>query len=286
MSARTLESLGELPQIAWEFITPAKAKEYLDSSMGNRNIRPTHLAKLVRDLRNGTFLITNQTVGFDKSGHLIDGHHRCLAIKESGIGAWFIVVREVDRIALEYIDAGIPRSVRDSIQLLDRYEGKDVPNNSAISIAAIIEIMPNAHYFKYTRHELISILERAAHAISPFTSRGGSGVTRGVKTAAARALLTGAHDADRIKDFYHTLFTGVMNSRGDSAAVHFRNYLLKSKDRHGSNIEVERYRKAQNALLAFLEKRKLTKVYESKIDVFPLPDTWEKIASQHEENER
>ena len=70
----------------------------------------------------------------------------------------------------------------------------------------------------------------------------------------------------RLEEFCVVLKTGVMQQPADCAAVVFRNYLLRTTKK---SYEHDRYKKGQAALLAFLDKEKITKLYRCEEDLFP-----------------
>jgi hypothetical protein len=104
-----------LPPVEWVYITPAKAEELLGKNHGNRNKKPQHIARLVRDMQNGNFLLSGDTIKKDWNGRLIDGQHRLSAIIESGIPAWVLVVQELDPKVQGVLDANAKRSAYDAL---------------------------------------------------------------------------------------------------------------------------------------------------------------------------
>ena len=65
--------------------TKETAQAVLDAcNSKNRDLKPAAVAKIVQDMKSGNFALTNQTIGFDCSGELVDGQTRLSAIVEYG----------------------------------------------------------------------------------------------------------------------------------------------------------------------------------------------------------
>lgn len=77
-----------------EKITPEIAKIYY-SRVINRQAVKTYIAQM----KTGRWVLNGETICFDSNGVLRDGHHRLLAIIESGVTIEVLVVRGVDPAA-------------------------------------------------------------------------------------------------------------------------------------------------------------------------------------------
>lgn len=96
-------------------ITPAIAREMLATSPGNRRIRAWAVDDYVRMMPS--WLTTNQSIGFDRGGHLGDGHHRLMAIVKSGVTVSMPVTLGLESNSFDHVDQGIPRSTADTMSL-------------------------------------------------------------------------------------------------------------------------------------------------------------------------
>lgn len=94
-----------------ENITPAKAQEYLNTSLGNRPISKTTVLSYADTMKSGNWMLNGVPIVFDNEGHLIDGHHRLEAIKIAGIPVKMEVCRGVDPHAFTTFDCGRKRSL-------------------------------------------------------------------------------------------------------------------------------------------------------------------------------
>lgn len=269
-------SQRQLPDISWEFVTPAMATQYLALSTGNRSEKYQHMKRLCRDASAGRFHVTHHAIAFDDFGVFIDGHHRMRMIIETGIGQWLIVVRGVPRAGLAYIDGGVPRSIRDAMQIISK-DGK-APKNEAISVAMAVELYPRLQSFHYSRDEVASILEALAEEIDKACMFRCKGFTKGIRTTIVRALLARPEDEARILDFGRIIVDGLVSDPDeDMAAIRMRNYMLSLIGQSGNQLERLKYKKASAALDHFLNKRPIDRIYGTEQDLFPLPKWWKRI---------
>lgn len=105
------------PTVQWVLVTPELAEQWLeDFNKRNRSKRPAHVANIARDISDGKFLITGDTIKFSKTGRLIDGQHRLSAIAKAGKPIWVLVVTELSSDVQIVIDAGAKRSGGDAVR--------------------------------------------------------------------------------------------------------------------------------------------------------------------------
>lgn len=94
-----------------ENITPAKAQEYLNSSMGNRPISKPTVHSYADTMKQGGWMLNGVPIVFDVEGHLLDGHHRLEAITLAGIPVKMDVCRGVQTDAFTTYDCGRHRTL-------------------------------------------------------------------------------------------------------------------------------------------------------------------------------
>lgn len=124
-------------QVDFEFITPEKAKDYLERNTKNRAINLNHAEKLANEMANGRWVCNSATIGFGADGRLIDGQHRLTACVISGVGFSSLVVRNiVDSRAFTTIDIGKNRGAHD----MATYIG-DVNGQESIDIVAASRVV-------------------------------------------------------------------------------------------------------------------------------------------------
>jgi hypothetical protein len=89
------------------------------------------------DMKNGRWRVTDQGIGFDQDGVLLNGFHRMWASIASERSFRTLVVRGLKREeSLEAIDRGKVRSVRDHIKMI---HGLKYPNHMAALIGVVVK---------------------------------------------------------------------------------------------------------------------------------------------------
>lgn len=119
-----------------ENITPAKAQEYLNTSMGNRPISKPTVHSYADTMKQGGWMLNGVPIVFDTDGHLLDGHHRLEAITLAGIPVKMDVCRGVQSEAFTTYDCGRHRSLG---QLLAMQSVKNY--NTVGSVVAVNETL-------------------------------------------------------------------------------------------------------------------------------------------------
>lgn len=106
-------------------ITPELAKNWLTLNINNRPVRKSKLNQYVKDIRNGNFFTTNQSIGFFEDGTLADGQHRLLAIVEAGLPVNSLVVWGLTKDSAPHIDTGGARTGSDVLTMFRDVEPRD-----------------------------------------------------------------------------------------------------------------------------------------------------------------
>lgn len=91
-------------------ITPEEAEEMLRKNKHNRPIVNSAFERMARDMREGNWRLTGDTIKFDPMGNLIDGQHRLWACIEAGVAFETFVAYGVSPDAFDVIDTGMKRS--------------------------------------------------------------------------------------------------------------------------------------------------------------------------------
>ena len=119
-------------------VTPEMAKELLDSSLRNRTVNQRRVDKYALDMSSGkwspaTMLIT------DEDGHMVDAHHRLLAVIKAGKPIQMVKFTGLDKKFIPYIDTGRPRTAGDMLAFIDGLDGvKSLRNKSALVRVVIL----------------------------------------------------------------------------------------------------------------------------------------------------
>jgi len=94
-----------------EFISPERAKLMLNKNYNNRTLSKDAVDQFIRDMRNGEWKFTHQSILLGDDDCVIDGQHRLVAIARSGIGQWSLVARDKSLSSARDlpIDVGVKR---------------------------------------------------------------------------------------------------------------------------------------------------------------------------------
>jgi hypothetical protein len=76
MAEKFVQIPGTDIKTQWVLVSPDIAKRYLESNTKNRNMRDKHIARLVKDMKEGIYTTHHQGVAFDEDNILVDGQHR------------------------------------------------------------------------------------------------------------------------------------------------------------------------------------------------------------------
>lgn len=98
-------------------ITPEIAAAWLDKNRHNRKAKPTHVAKLARDMAAGRFEFTGDPIRFSAAGDLIDGQHRLLACVKANVPFESLVIYGMAPHIQDKLDSGKPRLANDVLTL-------------------------------------------------------------------------------------------------------------------------------------------------------------------------
>lgn len=112
-----LKVVYSTPSAAFVTITPKIAGEWLDTTAQNRKRRRDGIDAYSRDMSAGDWLVTGESIKFDKYGRLIDGQHRLESVILSRQPIVSLVVWGLEPEVQHRLDSGIPRSFWDQLTL-------------------------------------------------------------------------------------------------------------------------------------------------------------------------
>lgn len=217
---------------AWEFITPEKAKTYLDCKAPNRSLSSHTVKKYASDMKARAWIEKNhQGLAFDSSGRLIDGQHRCAALIQSGLpGLWMMVFRGVSEDVKLVLDQMRARSVHDSISLA--FNGEFPKKISIFAGAALRSISQIWDGSQPTTSEVASFLKKYESELQEVASF--PYIIPGTKyfgiLPVMAVIFRGLFfiEKNRLKAFCEVLGSGIpKNAQEDGAALMYRNFLIR-----------------------------------------------------------
>lgn len=106
----------EIEQKVFE-IGPLNAEVWLKRNTGNRNVRQAHVRHLAEQMRLGRWKLSPEPIVFCRSGRLLDGQHRLLAVIMSGETIRASVALVEDESVFEVLDQGANRSNSDILNV-------------------------------------------------------------------------------------------------------------------------------------------------------------------------
>lgn len=125
------------PVSYWYTITPDDARTMLDANDNNRGLRSRLVTSYARDMEAGNWMVTGETIKFDRAGALMDGQHRLESIVASGKPQRMLIVEGLEPAARGVIDTGAIRTGGDALRLA----GVDSSNPEALAAAARLLVL-------------------------------------------------------------------------------------------------------------------------------------------------
>ena len=257
-------------------VTVAMAEKWLSPKvyMQTRKLRPRQVEKYARLMTTGRWKVTPQAIAFDVNGRLMDGQHRLKALLKSNLnGIEMSVIRNAPVGALAALDQGGPRSVKDVGDTIGRELG-----TTDIAVARAMITGDSDKYIVADVQEILDFMEHHDGAVQY-----GAAVLRpnrpGLSQAAVGAVFARAFynaDVEDLDRAAHLLKEGIPPDGkirfGDKSILTLRDTIKNGAKLYGHSARLDKYRKVERALWAFLQREDLTKVYKARQEYFPLPE--------------
>jgi hypothetical protein len=101
-----------------KLITPAKAVELLQSNVKNRRPKNPVVLKYARDMAEGKWKNdTYELIKVSKSGIILDGQHRLMAVVKSNAPTYFHIVEGLEDSIFDVLDTGSSRNASDVFKI-------------------------------------------------------------------------------------------------------------------------------------------------------------------------
>jgi hypothetical protein len=98
-------------------VTPEMAETWLGRNARNRNMKQRLVERYARDMKNGEWRYTGESIKFSESGRLLDGQHRLQAIILAETPITVEVVRDLPDEAQDFMDTGMKRTASDMLAI-------------------------------------------------------------------------------------------------------------------------------------------------------------------------
>jgi len=115
-------------KVSVELIGTKEADAYLKKNLGNRKPSKITVDRYVNAMNNDAWFMNGETIKFGKSGELLDGQHRLMAVLKSGRPQEMLVVRDIDDSAFHTIDNGKTRNGNDILSIFGCVENTNMVN--------------------------------------------------------------------------------------------------------------------------------------------------------------
>lgn len=99
-------------------VSPDIARILIETSnRNNRRIKPNVVKKYAKIMKNGDWKFSPETISVSKTGRLLNGQHRMLAVIESGVTCRFLFARGFDDEVFSVLDRGAVRTRADALKM-------------------------------------------------------------------------------------------------------------------------------------------------------------------------
>lgn len=105
------------PKVSVVSVTPEMAQRWLKRNDNNRNLRALTVTQYARDMVNGRWQVTGESIKFNAAGVLLDGQHRLAAIVKAGVTIQLVVMRGIPDAAKRVMDTGRARTASDALTM-------------------------------------------------------------------------------------------------------------------------------------------------------------------------
>lgn len=180
-------------------VTPEMAEQFLSKNADfQRGVRWNTVKHLEECMLRGEWKLTHQGVAFDTNGKLVDGQHRLLAVRRSGVTVKMTVTYDVDPTCFQVLDIGARRTTSDLLRIGNRE-------------ASIVSFIGRLAFKSSSPAQSMVIYEKLEEQIGE-TLSAGSQCKNVFSSAAAQAACTMSiykrpEDKEYILDLYHNLST-------------------------------------------------------------------------------
>jgi hypothetical protein len=211
------------------FLSPALARNLIDSNSENqRNVSRINLDKVSGSIRNGSFALNGESMIVSDTGRMLDGQHRALAVMNTGIGVWTVLVEGVPDEHFATINSGKSRSYTNVLQIA----GEGAATHLSSTVQRLAEYLSDPKSIGTGTAFSHADLERV-RSMEPTLSESCSAASRNKLLSASRGAWL-YHLAHRVNpsftdSFFDSLSTGEM-LRSDSPIYRLRERIIVSRE--------------------------------------------------------
>jgi hypothetical protein len=116
-------------EIKKQLITPSIANQLLEQNLHNRRVSKPVLARYVKDMVNGNWKQdTGELIKISKTGKILDGQHRLMAISKSNSSLYMHIAYNVDDNVFDVLDTGKSRNASDCFMVAGVKSSNSIPS--------------------------------------------------------------------------------------------------------------------------------------------------------------
>jgi uncharacterized protein (DUF427 family) len=249
-------------------LTTAMAQELLDhiwtEDDGNRTLKVWLKDNYKRDILNGDWIPSDESIGIDVNGHVYNGRHRMTALVESEIEYPFYVTFNALEQAKFTVDSGAKRTAAEKLKLVI-----DTPLGSKTS-SFCKALMNSGDNKRFTETE-IALFASKWQPLLAWVKEFVPTQKVEVQAAIAKAYLL--FGPEKIEPFCRRLSNLTFNGEDDPAKAL---YVSMNRARlQRNNATGVAYQKTINTLVCLLEDKGVKKLYTNKKkDFFEWNENW------------
>lgn len=110
-------------------VTPEIARGYLSKNKNNRPVKKPNVLRLANEMKNGLWKEdTGEMIKISKSGNVLDGQHRLMAVIESGVSVFIHFAFGLEDDIFSVLDTGSLRNASDSFYVSGVKNSTSIPS--------------------------------------------------------------------------------------------------------------------------------------------------------------
>lgn len=228
----------------------------------NRRLKPSRVAMYVRDMENGSWLVTGESIKFDYNGNLIDGQHRLQAIINSGQTFLLAVTTGLSPDAIRAIDKPAVRSVRDDKTMLGIRNGAFYQ-----SVANAIVSLRYGTQYQLSANDIDLVIGQCPFFDAVVEVCATNKLTSwapfmGTAVVISKAYPNNVHSL--VEEFINKIKTGA-NLSGDDSRLLLRNRLVVKETETKKTSRPEWAKRVLKAYNLFRNEKTTTRLYEASV---------------------
>lgn len=254
----TMRFISSIPKAEFHMASQELVDDLLARNVKNRRVRSDHCSYLRNQMRDGNFLLTNQGIGIDTTGKLIDGQHRLTALKMAGYPPiLLLIVFGLSEDAAQAVDQGINRTINDVLRFAFDCETSPVISSVARKFGIFVKGYTETRIAPIQIFEWYKEISATIHSLMQVSNA--SRVPSPMLVALVEEAERRPENLGKVMQFTEQFVTGVGLEK-DAPALKLRNWNITMKGKSSADADQERYAKTKSAVTAFIEGRSLSRL--------------------------